>query len=477
MSETSARSVDCLVIGAGIAGASIAANLAPHMTVAVLEAEAHAGYHTTGRSAALYSALYGNAPVRALTRASRPFFDSPTAGFAEVPLLRARDTLYLIGTGQQGVAERFAADEDVRTQTRRLGADEVIRRLAILQRDRIEGALLDDTSADIDVDALHQGFLRQARAGGVRLHLGSPLRELVREKKGWLARTDSFSLRAPLVINAAGAWADAVADLAGVAPLALQPLRRTAALIDVPAGVAAAEAADWPAVIAIDESHYFKPDAGLLGHCVRPGAGRVDHQRRAHAEAVGAGEPALLLPHQLAQRRAEVQPHATGPGLAKVALMQRVDIDVRRRVVEQRALDPVALKDGQAPDHLVRIQPERLCAHVLIRGEPVGDGLLPGADQIKRVTRPQQRHLGEARRRSIEERPAGPRQRPDRRVAVERRIERRGAPGRVVPGVRFRFEHGHRHVRRKVRRDRRPGDAGPDHQAIHAAGGRLTHGF
>ncbi len=264
MSETTARSVDCLVIGAGIAGASIAANLAPHLTVAVLEAEAHAGYHTTGRSAALYSALYGNAPVRALTRASRPFFDQPTAGFAHVPLLRARDTLYLIGSGQQAVADRFAADEDVRTQTRRLDADEVIRRLSILQRDRIEGALLDDTSADIDVDALHQGFLRQARAGGVRLHLGSPLRELVREKKGWLARTDSFSVRAPLVINAAGAWADAVARLAGVAPLSLQPLRRTAALIDVPDGVAAGEAADWPAVIAIDESHYFKPDAGLL---------------------------------------------------------------------------------------------------------------------------------------------------------------------------------------------------------------------
>lgn len=264
MSETTARSVDCLVIGAGIAGASIAANLAPHLSVAVVEAEAHAGYHTTGRSAALYSAIYGNAPVRALTRASRAFFDRPPAGFTEVPLLRPRDTLYLIGAGQQAIADRFAADEDVRAQTRRLDAEEVVRRLPILRRDRVEGALLEAGSADIDVDALHQGFLRQARAGGVRLHLGAPLRELVRDGKGWLAHAEGFSLRAPLVVNAAGAWADAVAQLAGVAPLPLQPLRRTAALIDVPEGIDAKAAADWPAVIVIDESHYFKPDAGLL---------------------------------------------------------------------------------------------------------------------------------------------------------------------------------------------------------------------
>jgi len=264
MSETTARSVDCLVIGAGIAGASIAANLAPHLSVAVIEAEAHAGYHTTGRSAALYSAIYGNAPVRALTRASRPFLDRPPAGFTEVPLLRPRDTLYLIGTGQQAIADRFAMDDDVRAHTRRLDAEEVLRRLPILRRELVEGELLEQGSADIDVDALHQGFLRQARTGGVRLHLGAPLRELVRERQGWLARTDGFSLRAPLVINAAGAWADTVAQLAGVAPLPLQPLRRTAALIDVPEGVDARAAADWPAVIVIDESHYFKPDAGLL---------------------------------------------------------------------------------------------------------------------------------------------------------------------------------------------------------------------
>lgn len=255
------RSVDCLVIGAGMAGASIAAHLAAHRTVAVLEAEAQPGYHTTGRSAALYSALYGNAPVRALTRASRSFFDAPPDGFSPVPLLRARDTLFLAGAGQADRIAAFRADADVREHTRVLDAHEVLARLPVLRRDQVDGAVLDDTSADIDVDALHQGYLRLAKSRGAVLHLASPLQRLTRDGDGWRASGDGFSVRAPLVVNAAGAWADTVAVLAGVAPLGLRPLRRTAALIDVPGG---ADATEWPAVIAIDESHYFKPDAGLL---------------------------------------------------------------------------------------------------------------------------------------------------------------------------------------------------------------------
>ncbi|MDH0865235.1 FAD-binding oxidoreductase [Mitsuaria sp. GD03876] len=261
MSDTTSRRVDCLVIGAGMAGASIAAHLAPHMTVAVLEAEAHAGYHTTGRSAALYSALYGNAPVRGLTRASRTFFDAPPAGFAPVPLLRARETLYLVGAGQGAIAEEFRRDADVRLQTVELDAGGVVDRLPILRRELVDGALVDASSADIDVDALHQGFLRQAKAAGATLHLGAGLCELRRDGDEWLARAGGAVWRAPRVVNAAGAWADEVAHLAGLVPLALRPLRRTAALIDVPEGL---DAGAWPAVIAIDESHYFKPDAGLL---------------------------------------------------------------------------------------------------------------------------------------------------------------------------------------------------------------------
>ncbi len=258
-SNTTTQNVDCIVIGAGMAGASAAASLSAdaRRKVLILEAEAHAGYHSTGRSAALYSALYGNAVVRALTRASHAFFLQAR----EQPLLRPRDTLFLVGAGQEAQAEIFAADADIRRHTRAMSGDEVVARVPILRREHVSGALLDAASADIEVDLLHQGFLRQARAQGAQLRLGAALRALERDGADWIARTEQGVYRAPLVVNAAGAWADEVATLAGIAPLGLQPLRRTAVLIDVPDAL---DASSWPAVIAVDESHYFKPDAGLL---------------------------------------------------------------------------------------------------------------------------------------------------------------------------------------------------------------------
>ncbi|XHS78268.1 NAD(P)/FAD-dependent oxidoreductase [Burkholderiaceae bacterium UC74_6] len=255
--KTTCRTVDCLVIGAGMAGASAAAALSAHGEVVILETESQPGYHSTGRSAALYSALYGNAVVRALTRASLAYFQAPR----EHALLRLRETLFLVGAGQEPEAEAFAADADIRQFTHRMSADEVVARVPILQRERVAGALLDPGSADIEVDLAHQGFLRQARANGAQLQLNAPLLALEREGQHWIAHTAQGDFRAPLIVNAAGAWADEVAAMAGVAPLGLQPLRRTAVLVDVPGGL---DASSWPAVIAVDESQYFKPDAGLL---------------------------------------------------------------------------------------------------------------------------------------------------------------------------------------------------------------------
>jgi D-arginine dehydrogenase len=255
--KTTCKTVDCLVIGGGMAGAAAAASLSAHGEVVILEAEAQPGYHSTGRSAALYSALYGNAVVRALTRASLGYFQEAR----EQPLLQPRETLFLVGAGQDAEAEAFAADADIRQFTRRMSADEVIARVPILQRERVAGALLDPGSADIEVDLAQQGFLRQARARGAQLVVNAPLRALEREGSNWIAHTPQGDFRAPLVVNAAGAWADEVAALAGLAPLGLQPLRRTAVLVDVPEGL---DASHWPAVIAVDESQYFKPDAGLL---------------------------------------------------------------------------------------------------------------------------------------------------------------------------------------------------------------------
>ena len=174
------QQADCIIIGAGIAGASLAASLAGHLKVTVLEAEPQAGYHSTGRSAALYAPIYGNAVIRALTRGSRPYFDAATAGPNSAPLLRPRQTLFLIGAGQQDLAEAFRAEPDIRAGTLCLSADETLAHVPVLARDRIAGALLDPGSADIDVDLLHQGFLRQARAQGARIALSERLLGLER---------------------------------------------------------------------------------------------------------------------------------------------------------------------------------------------------------------------------------------------------------------------------------------------------------
>ena len=258
---TPAESVDFIVVGAGMAGASVAAKLALHGRVVVLEAEAHAGYHSTGRSAALYSQAYGNATVRALTRASWSFFVKPPEGFAPAPLLRLRDTMFPAAKHQGELLEAFRADPMLHAHTILLDARAAASRVPILQRDLLAGAVLDPTSADIDVDLLLQGFLRQARSRGAQVLLNAAVTEIAHQNSAWTVRTATHSFQAPIVVNAAGAWANELAALAGVGAMPLQPMRRTAALIAVPEGL---DASDWPAVIAIDESFYFKPDAGLL---------------------------------------------------------------------------------------------------------------------------------------------------------------------------------------------------------------------
>jgi D-arginine dehydrogenase len=256
------RDVDFLVLGAGMAGASVAAGLASHARVTILEAEGQPGYHTTGRSAALFSEIYGNATVRALSRASRAFLFGAPADFTPVPLVRPRATLYFAGPGQQSLLAGFRAQPDIAGATLPLDVPEVLRRLPVFREDWLAGGVLEAGSADIDVHALHQGFLRAARAQGAALVLDARVESLTRTGGAWKAVARAGVFRAPVVIDAAGAWADAVAGLAGLAPLGVQPLRRTALLIEPPEGVTSSAA--WPAAIAADETFYFKPDAGLL---------------------------------------------------------------------------------------------------------------------------------------------------------------------------------------------------------------------
>jgi len=250
---------DVIVIGAGIAGASLAWFLAPHAGVLMLEREVFAGMHTTGRSAAHFSETYGSAQVRALSRATRPFLEHPPAGFANHPLLHARGSLVVARAEQE--AQLRGDFELMRASTSGLAwfdSDAVHDAVPVLRRKAAHAAIWEPEAADIDVNELHQAFLRGAKTRGATLQLDTEVRSVVREAGGWCV---NGSLQAPIVVNAAGAWADVVASLAGIAPIGLEPRRRSAFLFEPPEG---AGTQHWPFVIDLDESFYFKPDAGLL---------------------------------------------------------------------------------------------------------------------------------------------------------------------------------------------------------------------
>lgn len=248
---------DFAVVGGGIAGASLAARLAGRASVLLLEQESAPGYHSTGRSAALYSALYGNESIAAITRASRSFFDAPPAGFSEYPLLSPRGVLYAGAASDAAIIEALVRSP----LARRIGSDEALRLVPMLAPASAAVCAYEPDAFDVDVHALHQGFLRMARAGGVERVCNAGVTGLYRDANHWQLSTAAGSFRARVVVNAAGAWADRVAQLASAGSLGVQPYRRTAMIIDVGHQV---DCGRWPAVVAADESFYFKPDAGLL---------------------------------------------------------------------------------------------------------------------------------------------------------------------------------------------------------------------
>ena len=253
-----AVTADVIVIGAGIAGVSAAAELAAMARVIVLEREPQPGYHATGRSAAFFVVSYGNAAVRAVTVASEPFYRSPPQGFTDVPLIRPRPCIFF-GRPDQRAAMKSLQDEVPSLQG--LDPEQVRGRVPIILPGYLEGGLLDDTGGDLDVDAILQGFLKRLREHGGKLYSGREVQGLSRSNGLWKVITGDETLTAPLVVNAAGAWVDEVARLAGLEPLGLQPKRRTAMLIDAPQGH---DITDWPLMVNVEEEFYFKPDAGAL---------------------------------------------------------------------------------------------------------------------------------------------------------------------------------------------------------------------
>lgn len=254
---------DFLVVGSGIGGAPTAALLAAESRVAMIERETEHGYHTTGRSAALYSASYGAAPIRALTLASRAFFDAPPEGFADHPLLTPRGCLHIARADQLDALRAHydgCTASGVRIEWAGPARAEAL--CSALRPGYVAAAALEPDAMDIDVNALHQGYLRQFRQSGGATFLDAGVTALTRGPDGWTAQlAGGEQLTASVVIDAAGAWADQVATLAGVSPIGFKPLRRTAVILDEPPGVSGRA---WPAVIDADEKFYFKPESGKL---------------------------------------------------------------------------------------------------------------------------------------------------------------------------------------------------------------------
>lgn len=271
---------DYLVVGAGMAGASVGYELSRTARVCLVEGEEQPGLHATGRSAALFAPSYGGPEIRAITRASQDFFQNPPEGFSEYPLLEPRGCLYIARRDQiahlHGMTDEIAASGGVLTALDREAARASV---PLLRGDYVLEAALDAEAMDINVDALHQGFLRGARSAGASLRLGHRIQAATWRGDHWRVQFGPEEIAARVVVNAAGAWADQVAHLFGARPVGLTPLRRTAVLIEPPPGC---DVRAWPAVIDCDEQFYFKPDAGLL--LLSPADETPDTPRDAHPE-------------------------------------------------------------------------------------------------------------------------------------------------------------------------------------------------
>jgi D-arginine dehydrogenase len=252
---------DIAVIGAGMAGASLAAELAPHARLLLLEAESRPGYHSTGRSAAFWSESYGGPLVQPLTTASARWLAAPPADWGEEEgFLSPRGAIHLADAGGGAALDRLRAEfAAAAVPLRPLGRAALEAAIPGL-RPGWDRGLAEPTCADIDVARLHQACLRRARRAGAQIVADAPLRAAERAPGGggWRLETGAGAFAADILVNAAGAWADAVALLAGEAPLGIRPYRRTIAQLRV----APPPPAELPLVIDARGRFYFKPEAG-----------------------------------------------------------------------------------------------------------------------------------------------------------------------------------------------------------------------
>ncbi|MDP6953614.1 MAG: FAD-binding oxidoreductase [Alphaproteobacteria bacterium] len=255
-------SSDFIVIGGGIAGISAAAELAREGSVVLLEREERLAYHTTGRSAAFFTINYGNDVIRGLTAASGPFLTDPPDGFAEAPLMSPHPAVTIARADQDAA---FAANLAEATASPgsivEISPAEAEAMIGVMAPGYLARAHLEPDAQAMDVDLIHGGFRRQLAARGGEVVCNAEVLGLERTAGLWHVATAAGTFQAPIVVNAAGAWADVVAGLAGARPVGLRPKRRTVILFDPPADT---DMGACPLVIDCEELFYFKPDAGMV---------------------------------------------------------------------------------------------------------------------------------------------------------------------------------------------------------------------
>ncbi len=243
---------DIIVIGGGIAGLSAAARLSQDANVTVLEQESSTGYHTSGRSAAVFEEHYGLPSTVALNTASKPYHTDANGGY-----LSARGLLIVARSDEK---EAFEADASA-LNVAPIPLDHAMELVPILKRSELGFAGYHEAAFDIDTDRMMQDFIRTLRDNGGQVLTKSPVSAIARTKHGWTVTASGSDHTCTKLVNAAGAWADSIAQMAGIAPLGITPYRRSMARIPAPGGH---DMSAWPIFFGVSETWYAKPDAGAL---------------------------------------------------------------------------------------------------------------------------------------------------------------------------------------------------------------------
>jgi D-arginine dehydrogenase len=255
------KTYDFAIIGGGIAGVAIGHELAAFGSVCLLKRETQLAYHTTGRSAAISMESYGNATIRALTKVSSAFYKAPPDGFTETPLWAPRGALILADEGMTAKLDaRFATVSQIVPTVQRLSTPDILELAPFLHPERWTAALYEPDAFDLDVHAIHGAFLRSFRRNGGEVRREAELVSAARRAGVWtLTLSDGGTLQAATLINAAGAWADEAAAIAGVSGIGLRPLRRSVLLVDPGRDVRAV-----PYIGTVNEEIFIKPESGRV---------------------------------------------------------------------------------------------------------------------------------------------------------------------------------------------------------------------